>query len=273
MEENNNQEAVQTEPVVESSPNGDSPRPESTEAPSVTESLRQAQNEGTQGEEVSEPTSTETEKGGDDTERKQSRAERRVETLVEKLKQQGQNVDPSLVYGDEPLFTPEEIESGQFDPTALSERLQRREARNRQLAEQQVMQRLEYNNSINEHLSDTEVAQKELSNDPDLEKLVVRQYNALNMMTDPRTGQEVFVPRVKMSDIVKEMKAVIEKKSNSSAADIQAKLNAQANDQAVPVSVSQSSSTNLAGEQAFTKARQSGQVEDWAAVLKAKLKK
>ncbi len=264
MENEELQQAVQTESV----PTEDTTRPVSTEeAPSVADTLRDAVTE-------SEPSTPSNQEGGVDTERKPSRAERRVESLVDKLKQTGQQTnDPSQIFGNDPIFTPEEIESGSFDPGLLQQRLEQREQRVQQQATSQALAAIDYRASINDHLSDIDSVKKEMGDDPVIDKLVARQYEALNHQTDPRTGAKVFVPTVKMSELYKELKEAVEAKSNAKAADMQARVNAQADDQAVPVSVLNAPSTDLEGQATLDKALKTGTTEDWAAVLKRKVKR
>jgi len=271
MEEQDTQQAVQPEsqpePEVQSD---DTTRQVSGDGePSVVESLKEAIAEQS---DPSATSSSETQRGGEDTEKK-PRIERRVDSLIEKLKQSNQQpTDPSQLFGDEPIFTQEEIESGQFDPNALSQRLKQREDKVSQVAAQQAVQYIQYQSSVNEHLADIDNVQKELGNDLVLDKLVAKQYDALNHQVNPITGQRVFVPTVKMSEIYKDLKDALDKKSTAKAAEVQNKVAQQAADQAVPVSVSQAPSTDLEGQAAFEKAASTGQVEDWAEVLKKRIK-
>lgn len=258
MDEKN--QAVQTETTqVE-----DTSRPVSTET-TVADTLREAVTET--------PSTPSDQKGGADTE-KQTRLERRVDTLVDKLKQTTQQPsDPTQIFGNQDLFTKEELEAGAFDPQALQSRLAEREQKVSQLASQQAVAALKYESAVNEHIADIDSVKGEIGSDPELDTIVAEQYTALNTIIDPRTGARAFVPQVKMSDIYKKFKAVVDKKATAAAADVTNKVTQQATEQAVPVSVSQAPSEDLEGKATFEKATQSGATEDWAAVLKRRIKK
>lgn len=260
--------AVQTDSVAQAPE--DTTRPVSEpEAPSVADAMQQQ----LQAQPESAPSPSHDQEGGDDTEHK-SRLERRVDSLVDKLKAQGQQpqIDASQFFGNEPIFSPEEIEAGQFDPIAVSQRLQQREQRVQALAAQQAVAAVEYQATVKDHLSDMDTVAKELGNDPVLDKLVAKQYDALNHQVDPRTGIRVFVPTVKMSEIYKDLKDALDKKSTAATADMQVRVANQASEQAVPVSVSGAPSKDLEGQAAFQKAAKTGQTEDWAEVLKKRIK-
>ncbi len=266
MDQEEQQQAVQAE-SVESTEDTTRPVPEES-VPSVADTLREAASLP-----ETAPSTPNDQEGGDDTERKPTRIERRNADLVDKLKQATQSRETPDVYGNEPIFTPEEIESGSFDPAALQQRLENKMAQNAQVVERQVMARLEYNNQVNQHLADIDSVQKELGEDPILDKLVAKQYEALNNQTDPRTGTKIFVPQVKMSEIYKELKEALDKKTVAATANVQARVNESANNQAVPVSVSNStSSTDMESQATLEKALQTGTTEDWAEVLKKKFK-
>jgi hypothetical protein len=212
--------------------------------------------------------------GGDVTEdKKPSRIEKRFDKFTSMLKEQAQPQQPALsqVFGNDPLFTQEELETGSIDPASLQQRLLQREMQSEERIKQQVRADLEYRSTVQDHLADIEKVSEEIAADPAIEKLVSKQYDALNKMTDPRTGQEVFVPRVKMSEIYQEFKEALDKKTTAATADVQARVNAQANMQAVPPSVTNASTHDLEGQAALDKAMQTGRDEDWAEVLKRRI--
>lgn len=137
--------------------------------------------------------------------KKPTRAERRVEQLLHKLKDRPQ--PPTYQAKDQPLITQEEYETG-IDPQALEQRLNQRLEATSAKTREAIRTELAYENEARSHMADLESASKDL--DPKLEKLAVRQYEALNYTYDPFSGQRVFVPTVKFSEIVNQVKADLE---------------------------------------------------------------
>lgn len=145
-------------------------------------------------------------------ERKQTRSERRVNQLLEKLKEKPQPQNRSLYGDDQPLINDDELETG-IDPKALEQRVSDRINNATERTRAQIKAEIAYENEVNNHLSDIDVASKDL--DPAIEKLAVRQYEALNYTLNPYTGEKVFVPTVKFSEIVKSVQADLENITSS----------------------------------------------------------
>lgn len=259
-------EAVTTEAPVEGA---DSTRPESE--PEVVVETPQ---EPTPTDDQQPTSSHENEEGGEIEGKKPSRLERRVDKLVSKLKEQTQSPTQEVisnVVGEQPLVTQEDYTNG-LDPQVLEQRLEQRRFQDREQIKQELKIEAEYKQGVTEHLQDTEKVQEKLGDNPELDKLVAQQYEALNWLTDPRTGQTVFVPRVKMSEIYDNLSKVIEKSNVQAAADITGKIVQQAGEQAVSPSISNTPSDNSEDEALFNKAKSTGNVRDWAEVLKRKVK-
>lgn len=157
-------------------------------------------------EEQTQPQASEdvTEEQGE--ERKPTRSERRVEQLLKKLKERPSTEDLPQRGVDEPLIRPEEIETG-VDPQALEQRFNQKLQNATAQTRSQIKAEIAYENEVKSHMADLEAA---VEIDPRIEKLVVRQYQALNYQLNPITGQQVFIPTVKFSEIVKQVQADLE---------------------------------------------------------------
>lgn len=147
--------------------------------------------------------------------KKPTRSERRVEQLLKKLKERPQ-VDDFHQTQDEPLIRPEEMETG-VDPSALEQRINSRLQNATAQTRQQIKAELAYENEVKSHMSDLESVMKDL--DPRVEKLAVRQYQATNYQLNPLTGQPIFVPTVKFSEIVNQIKGDLEDLTASRVAE------------------------------------------------------
>lgn len=140
-------------------------------------------------------------------ERKPTRSERRVEQLLRKLKDRPSTEDLPHMGADEPLIRPEELETG-VDPQALEYRFNQKLQNATAQTRSQIKAEIAYENEVSSHMADLESAADGL--DQRIEKLAVRQYQALNYQFNPITGQQVFVPTVKFSEIVKQVQADLE---------------------------------------------------------------
>lgn len=171
--------------------------------------------------------------------KKPSRVERRIQSLVDKIKQNntpenpvptGENVpqipriqSPSQ-NEDEPLITPQELEEGSVDPVELQKRIDQRISREVQKGIQEAQQTQERDRQLKEVNSQFESALKEHESDlaevsqnidPALEQFAIREYELLNHAINPITGQKQFIPAVKMSEIVQKLNTVGSKVAES----------------------------------------------------------
>lgn len=183
-----------------------------------------------------------------------SRIERRVEKLEEKrrgitevlskLKGQEQisrqNIPPQFIGGDIPLIKPEELEEG-IDPQELERRVQARVEKAKNEAIQQAIERMQYQNLIQEHLNEVETAAEKFPElnpksenyDPDFEQEVVRLYELQNIVYNPLTGQKDFLPVVKLSEVYQQVKAKWDKIKEKGISQTAGKLAEQINSSAV----------------------------------------
>lgn len=178
----------------------------------VQEDQVQNSQEGTEGEETQPEHSGESQEekpddqSGDQQEAKPSRAERRISQLISKLKETHQS--PSEPPGEPArrnprgFLTQEEIETGEIDPSVLEERLNKEAERRAEQKVQMTLVNQQYETAVKEHEADMDTVGEI---DPNIEALAVKQYNALNFQTNPFTGQKVFIPAVKMSEIVQKL--------------------------------------------------------------------
>jgi len=152
---------------------------------------------------------------------KPTRAERRVQQLLDKLKDKPKAQD---------LSPQQTVDENEIDPTAVKfvdERVQR----GNQQAIQQIKAELAYERSIEDHADDILKASESL--DPKIERIAVKQYQAMNYQINPFTGQEVFIPTVKFSEVVKSIQADLEDITASKVADAQTSMARQAQESAV----------------------------------------
>jgi hypothetical protein len=210
--------------------------------------------------------------------KRSTRGERRIQDLLGKLKAtqtQAQTVSPDIVNPDiQPLITDEEKATGAIDPEQLQTRFNAALKAERNNLKAEVMRDLEAKNhfesSINEGLSDLEATQKAMATEgnQDLEDMIAEQYRLANYSIDPYTGQEVFIPRVKMSQLYEKQKALLEKRTTARVAATNTKLADIVSESAGVVGSSTQSSEQDDLSESFDKARESGSDEDWASYLK-----
>ena len=206
--------------------------------------------------------------------KKPSRAQRRIQSLIQKLKEKdkpSEGFSPvesqvaQQVVG--PDLTPDE--EGFVDINAVKEAA-------KQEAIREMMAVIQHREAAKEHITDIEQTLKapELDPksdkyDPDLDKLIAEEYEKVNKIVDPYTGQEVFVPREKMSDIYKRVKRVLDKYRSQGEQEGAEKVQKQQGVTAVSPSTSAKPDSEAYETQAlFEKARQSGDTETWAEYLK-----
>jgi hypothetical protein len=259
----------------------DAPEDESVEPRASSETDDTEVSEDQTQQDVSEESETDI-KNSETEERRPTRYDRRVSKLISKLKDKNTNTqgvadsDVNQLFGvnpDEPLIRPEEYETG-IDPAELQRRQQAREM----AIEQRIMRNLEtkqqFKSTVLEHVSDAEATAKELEQDEVLDEIVTEQYNLANYTIDPYTGQEVFVPRVKMSEILAKQKKLLDRKISSAQADVSLSLRNQASNTALPPSVRGDSGRDYQTENLYQQAIESnGNVEVWAEVIKRRIAK
>lgn len=187
----------------------------------------------------------------DQSEHKPSRAERRIQDLLSKVKENGerQAPQPPQYNRPQPLISEEERQAGEVDPVELERRLQGTVQNEVQRAIQLDRVKQQYESAVKEHQADLEGV-KDI--DPDLEAEAVAEYEALNYRINPFTGQQQFIPAVKLSEIVAKIEARAEKIANKRAEAI-AEGNEQfikrvSSTQAVPASGGIHSSKNVKPE-------------------------
>lgn len=179
---------------------------------------------------------------------KPTRVERRINQLLTKVKEVGQSQaqDHQQQVRREPIVTDEEREAGQVDPAKLDERIQKTVQATVQRAIQMDRINQQYTSAVKEHQTDLESV-KDL--DPDLESEAVSEYEALNYQINPLTGQKVFIPAVKFSEVVAKIQSRAEKIANKRATEIaegnQKYLENVSSNQAVPSSGNVSGSRSI----------------------------
>lgn len=209
--------------------------------------------------------------------KRSTRGERRIQDLLGKLKAtqtQAQTVHQNVLdEGNQPLISEEEMESGAIDPRTLQNRFNATLKAERANIKNEVMRDLEAQNqfrsTITDNLSDLEATQKAMSDEgnADLEDVVAEQYKLANYSIDPYTGQEVFLPRVKMSQLYERQKAILDKRTAARVASTNTKLADIVSESAGVVGSTSLENKDDSSED-FDRARTTGSDEDWASVLK-----
>lgn len=214
MADENQNAAAQAD---QSTPSGQEQGSESQESQSQaqegesTESKATSDNQGTEGEQSSSDGETGDQSGH---EAKPTRVERRVDQLLSRLKDKGQSQQHPGQGRQQPVLTKEEIESGRIDPNVLVQRIQ--STVQSEVAKGIQLDRInqQYESSVKDHQVDLESV-KDL--DPDLEAEAVAEYEAINYQINPLTGQRVFIPAVKFSEVVAKITSRAEKLATKKA--------------------------------------------------------
>ena len=258
-----------TDEIEKETENEVSDTSEETSSPEVQEQDQesdQTQEETQEQPEAEQPTAQE---------KKPTRAERRVQQLLEKMKAQKSSGDFPQVDSsqqDEPLISPDEYESG-IDPIVLEQRARNREqqrvAQSTQSIKQQLKAELAFERATQEHEADLEsVSQSEdIKKNPALERMAVRLYEKENYLVDPRSGQTYFNPVIKLSEALEIVKKDLAEATGTAMAEAQVKANSNRETSALTPSQDASSSDDDY-TQALEKARKSGDDQSWADVLK-----
>lgn len=228
----------------------ETPSSEGSESSLVENQKQEVQSEGqeeqtkTTGEsqvEEQPKAESETKETGDQSgqkEAKPSRVERRIQSLISKIKEGSESkVDAPKQQEPQPYFTEEEIEQGRIDPNTLMQRIQANVQTEVQKAIQMDRVNQQYESAVKSHQSDLEGI-KDI--DPDLEAEAVAEYEALNYQINPYTGKKVFVPAVKLSEIVSKIETrarkLAEKMAENIAEGNKEYLKSVSSSQAVPSS-------------------------------------
>lgn len=253
----------------------------STSAPDVQETVvaQPETQESTETESVSADSRVAEPEAKPEGERKQTRAEKRLHDLLAKTKSVSapqKGVPQGFPYDNAPppLITKEDLENG-IDPAVIEARQRQREqliqAQTTQGAIAQMEQRFELKQTINTHLSDLEATKSALEQEKneDLKDVIAEEYQMLNYVIDPQTGQEVFYPRVKMSDLYAKYKKILSTKVSAQVAENKVKMSDIASESAVlPRATDDVTAQEENDSQEFSRAQSSGKLSDWAAVLK-----
>jgi hypothetical protein len=206
-------------------------------------------------------------------ERKPTRAERRIQELVAKTKQQEELLEklsepnPGDWKGQlkEPLITPDEYQEG-VDPKALEQRIEKRVAQTVQRTLAMSRQQEAYKGQLEAHTQDLQtVVDKypELTEDPALEEAFLDAYNDANYINGG------FVPRKTPSEIAAKIMKIRDSVATKSAAQVSGKMAKHAAEQAVSPRASEVEEKDYEAEESYKKARSSrGNTEAWADYFK-----
>lgn len=187
---------------------------EETQTGATSENQNQ---EGTSSEENTSQEESQDDGNQSGQEAKPTRFERRINSLINKVKEAGQVQEQPFVQGDQSLFTQEELEEGYVDPSTLAQRIQGTVQSEVQKAIQIDRANQQYVSAIREHEADLESV-KDI--DPELEAEAVKEYNMINTQINPFTGQPMFVPAVKFSEVVAKIESRAKKYAEKMAHEI-----------------------------------------------------
>ena len=161
----------------------------------------------------------------------------RIASLIEKLTEKTRYAS----IPKEPLIRPEDLEAG-VDPQELERRQQLREFALKEEIKQELQMQNEIISAAKDHMSDYEQtikANPELDpNSPSFNKgladYVTRQYFLANSVYNPMTGKNEFVPLVKTSQIVNEVKNLINQERIRAQAEVKGRMASDIQNSAVP---------------------------------------
>lgn len=241
----------------------------STPSPADDTSSSQVQEEATQ---VDHPEEQNQEQEGaaqptEQGERRQTRSERRIQQLLEKVKEKPRAEVP--FFEETPLIRPEEYETG-IDPQELA----RREAiRQQQLGyklKSQIKTEFAYERAMDDHRADLEAVSSnpDIKKNPALERMAVRLYERENYQVDPRTGQTFFNPVLKLSEALEIVKHDLTEATGNALADVQVRANENRETSALAPSQDGGSNHDAEYQEAYSRAVKTGSDENWAEVLK-----
>ncbi len=210
------------------------------------------------------------------TEKDREKIQALISRLKEKLKPK---TFSSEMFQKEPLIRPDDLEYG-IDPVELERRAALRELALKDQIKAELAQEEQYKGMVKEHIADQEKVMNEVEElnpksekyDKDFDRLVSQQYQLANYVYNPFTGQYDFVPTIKMSEIVSNIKKVLEKKTTKAVADTSLRLSQQAGEASIPPSSTEIETEDTEEIALFKKAQQTRDDEDWAAYLKRRLK-
>ena len=151
---------------------------------------------------------------------KPSRVERRIQSLISKVKEAGSTQTSESLdnkEGNDSFFTEEELGNGEIDPKVLQERIQRSIQAEVQRGIQMDRINQQYESTVREHQADLESV---TNIDPELEAEAIAEYEVLNYQINPMTGEKMYVPAVKLSEIVNKIQARVEKLAEKKAQQI-----------------------------------------------------
>lgn len=223
------------------------------------EEIKSQEIQAQETQETQEPQSQETlevNEGGE----KKSRLEKRIENLQGKLSQAKTEEDKQRIislikkltektkssyapFPKEPLIRQEDLEEG-IDPQELERRQAAREFALKEEIKQEIQAQNEIVQTTKDHIKDYEETLKanpELDPKSDrfnqaLADFVTKQYFLANTVYNPMTGQNELVPVVKTSQIVAQVKSLIEQERTKAQADVKGRISQDIQSSAIPPS-------------------------------------
>ena len=121
-----------------------------------------------------------------------------------------------------------------------------------------------------EFLEDAETVSEDIKSSPALEKMATKMFEAENYVISPATGEKVFLPKKKLSVIVKELQEDMSEISAKAQAELSDDLKQDSETSAIKPGVT-TEKREYSDEAAIKKAQLSGKTEDWNAIIKNRL--
>lgn len=247
---------------------------EPVEETGVENATTETEAQATEPQEVSTETKVEEEQNinnspEEEPKKKETRGSRRISDLIGKLKAKDEQVQPDPFQRPEPLIRPEEYELG-IDPQEIERRQRNREFILAQQIKKEVFEESKFRDTVNDFASDLDRVSEITKDDPELDDLVAEQFDLANHTYHPTTGERMFIPRVKASEIYDKLKKVIEKKSVRAQAETTVKLREMSQDSVVAPS-GKSEFVDDDDSDAIRDAMQDGSEEKWAQIIKKRL--
>lgn len=182
-----------------------------------------------------------------------NKTERRFKKLLDKIKEKDEQLKQyqGETPGEDVELKVEKDDDGNniIDPENMIKVAEDRAYKRAMQTVRQEQMVKEIQSKANEFLADAEAVGEKISSNPALEKMASKLFEAENYIIHPQTGQKVFVPKRKLSEIVNEITEDLGEYSARAKADLQETLNSQAEESAVRPTESRGESTELSSEE------------------------
>lgn len=165
------------------------------------------------------------------------RQERRIKKYISQLKEKDQEIEQLknrvFTKQDDSLLTKEDLESGSINPDELLQRYQSGLANERNRIKAEIKAETEFELRKGEHERDMDEMQQMVADNPRLEQFLIEQYDLANTFYDPYSGNRVYNPTVKMSELYKKFQPILENFADKKVVEIGKRVVSQSETSAV----------------------------------------